>query len=280
MSGTLYLCATPIGNLEDITFRVVDTLKSVDVIGAEDTRNSIKLLNHYNIKVPMTSYHEHNEHEKGEHLIERLKKGEKVALISDAGTPGISDPGEWLVKRCHEESIKVTSLPGASASITALSMSGQSTKRFVFEGFLPSQKKERQKRLEELKDETRTIIIYEAPHRLIKTLKEIIDILGNRDCSLCREITKRYETVMKSRVEEMISYYEKSSVKGECVLVISGRDPKEIQQKEQEKWGALSLTEHMEIYLSKKVEKKEAMKKVAKDRGITKREVYQLLLEE
>ena len=280
MSGTLYLCATPIGNLEDITFRVVETLKRVDIIGAEDTRNSIKLLNHYNIKVPMTSYHEHNEHEKGEQLIERLKKGEEVALISDAGTPGISDPGEWLVKRCHEEGIKVTSLPGASACITALSMSGQSTKRFVFEGFLPSHKKERQKRLEELKDETRTIIIYEAPHRLIKTLKELRDIFGNRDCSLCREITKRYETVIKGKIEEVISCNEETSVKGECVLVISGREPKEIQLEEQERWKELSLTEHMEVYLSKEVEKKEAMKKVAKDRGITKREVYQRLLEE
>ena len=280
MPGTLYLCATPIGNLEDITFRVVETLKSVDIIAAEDTRNSIKLLNHYNVKVPMTSYHEHNEHEKGEMLIQRLKRGEEVALISDAGTPGISDPGEWLVKRCHEEGIKVTSLPGASACIAALSMSGQSTGRFVFEGFLPNQKKERHKRLEELKDETRTIIVYEAPHRLVKTLKEIRDVLGNRDCSLCREITKRYEGMMKSKIEEIISHYEEVSVKGECVLVISGREPKEIQLEEQERWKKLSLTEHMEVYLSKKVDKKEAMKKVAKDRGITKREVYQLLLEE
>ena len=280
MSGTLYLCATPIGNLEDITFRAVETLKRVDLIAAEDTRNSIKLLNYYQIKVPMTSYHEHNERDKGEQLIQRLKRGEEVALISDAGTPGISDPGEWLVKRCHEEGVKVTSLPGASACIVALSMSGQSTKRFVFEGFLPGQKKERQNRLEELKEETRTIIIYEAPHRLVRILKEIKEIFGNRDCSLCREITKRYETVVNSKIEEMILHYEENPVKGECVLVISGRDPKEIQQEEQGKWEKLPLAEHLEIYLSKKMDKKEAMKKVAKDRGITKREVYQRLLEE
>ena len=280
MSGRLYLCATPIGNLEDITFRVVETLKRVDLIAAEDTRNSIKLLNHYQIKVPMTSYHEHNEQEKGEQLIQRLKRGEEVALISDAGTPGISDPGEWLVKRCYEEGIKVTSLPGASACITALSMSGQSTKRFVFEGFLPNRKKERQNRLEELKDETRTIIIYEAPHRLVRILKELKEIFGNRDCSLCREITKRYETVVNSKIEEMILHYEENPVKGECVLVISGRDSKEIQREEQGRWEKLSLGEHLDIYLSEKVDKKEAMKKVAKDRGITKREVYQRLLEE
>ena len=280
MSGTLYLCATPIGNLEDITFRAVETLKKVDIIAAEDTRNSIKLLNHYNIKVPMTSYHEHNEQVKGEQLIERLKKGEEVALISDAGTPGISDPGEWLVKRCYEEGIKVTSLPGASACIAALSLSGQSTKRFVFEGFLPRQKKERQRRLEELKDETRTIIIYEAPHRLVKILKEIKENIGNRECSLCREITKRYETIMKGKIEDMISYYEETSVKGECVLIVSGRESKDILREEQERWKKKSLSEHMDCYLSEEVDKKEAMKKVARDRGITKREVYQLLLEE
>jgi 16S rRNA (cytidine1402-2'-O)-methyltransferase len=278
MEGRLYLCATPIGNLGDITFRVVETLKDVDVIAAEDTRNSIKLLNHYQIKTPMTSYHDHNKYKKGEQLIERLKKGESIALISDAGTPGLSDPGEELVKRCYEEGIKVTSLPGATACVAALVMSGQKTRRFIFEGFLPEQKKERQKRLEELKNEIGTIVIYEAPHRLIKTLKEIRETLGNRECSLCREITKRYETVIKKTIEGIISYYEDNQVKGECVLVIAGREPEDIQGEEQEKWKKLSLSEHMELYLSTEVDKKEAMKKVAKDRGMTKRDVYQQLL--
>ena len=279
MSGMLHLCATPIGNLEDITFRAIETLKSVDVIAAEDTRNSIKLLNHYKIKTPMTSYHEHNKVEKGKHLIERMKKGESIALISDAGTPGICDPGEDLVKMCYEEGIKVTSLPGASACITALSMSGQSTKRFVFEGFLPTQKKERQKRLEAMKDETRTLVVYEAPHRLLKTLREINAILGNREISVCREVTKHYETTVKEKVEEVISYFQEKPPKGECVVVIAGREPEEIQQEEQERWKNISLEDHMELYLLEGWDKKEAMKKVAKERGLSKREVYQQLLE-
>ena len=278
MSGMLILCATPIGNLEDITFRAIETLKSADVIAAEDTRISIKLLNRYNIKTPMTSYHEHNKVEKGKQLIERMKRGESIALISDAGTPGISDPGEELVRMCYEEGIKVTSLPGPSACITALSMSGQSTRRFVFEGFLPIQKKERQERLEKMKDETRTLVIYEAPHRLLKTLKEINAVLGNKEVSVCREITKHYETVIKEKIEEAISYFQEKPPKGECVVVIAGREPEEIQQEEQEKWKSISLEDHMELYLLEGMDKKEAMKKVAKDRGLSKREVYQRLL--
>ena len=279
MSGMLILCATPIGNLEDITFRAIETLKSVDVIAAEDTRISIKLLNHYKIKTPMTSYHEHNKVEKGKQLIERMKKGEAIALISDAGTPGISDPGEELVRMCYEEGIKVTSLPGPSACITALSMSGQSTRRFVFEGFLPVQKKERQKRLEMMKDETRTIMVYEAPHRLLKTLRELNAVLGNREVSVCREITKRYETVVRAKAEEAISHFQEKPPKGECVVVIAGREPKEIQQEEQERWKNISLEDHMDLYLLEGMDKKEVMKKVAKERGISKREVYQQLLE-
>ena len=278
MSGMLYLCATPIGNLEDITFRVIETLKNVDGIAAEDTRTSIKLLNHYNIKTPMTSYHEHNKVDKGKQLIERMKRGESVALISDAGTPGISDPGEELVKRCYEEGIKVTSLPGPSACITALSMSGQSTKRFAFEGFLPRGKKERQSRLEAMKDEARTLVVYEAPHRLVKALKEINAVFGNREVSVCREITKRYETVVRANVEEVISYFEEKPPKGECVVVIAGREPEEIQQEKQERWKSISLEEHMELTLLEGMDRKEAMKVVAKERGISKREVYQQLL--
>jgi 16S rRNA (cytidine1402-2'-O)-methyltransferase len=279
MSGMLYLCATPIGNLEDITFRVIEALKSVDIIAAEDTRNSIKLLNHYNINTPMTSYHEHNKHEKGKQLVERMRKGDSIALISDAGTPGISDPGEELVRMCYLEGIKVTSLPGASACITALSMSGQSTKRFVFEGFLPTGKKERRDRLKEIKDEVRTIVLYEAPHRLIKTLKELRETLGNREVSVCREITKRYEVVVKEKIEEVISYFEEKPPKGECVLVIAGREPKEIQKEEQESWQEISLEDHMDLYLSEGMDRKEAMKRVAKERGTSKREVYRQLLE-
>jgi 16S rRNA (cytidine1402-2'-O)-methyltransferase len=279
MSGMLHLCATPIGNLEDITFRVIETLKAVDIIAAEDTRNSIKLLNHYNIKTPMTSYHEHNKYDKGKQLIERLKRGESVALISDAGTPVISDPGEELVRMCSQEGIKVTSLPGASACITALSMSGQSTKRFVFEGFLATGKKERRGRLKEIEDEVRTIVLYEAPHRLVSTLKELKEILGNREVSVCREITKRYEIVVKERLEKVISYFEEKPPKGECVLVIAGRDAKEVQLKEQESWQDISLNDHMDLYLSEGLEKKEAMKIVAKERGTSKQEVYRQLLE-
>jgi len=279
MSGMLTLCATPIGNLEDITFRAIETLKSVDMIAAEDTRISIKLLNHYKIKTPMTSYHEHNKVEKGKQLIERMKRGESIALISDAGTPGISDPGEELVRMCYEEGIKVTSLPGPSACITALSMSGQSTRRFVFEGFLPVKKKERQKRLEAMKEETRTLVVYEAPHRLIKTLKELNAVLGNREVSVCREITKRYETVVRAKAQEAISHFEERPPKGECVIVIAGREPEEIQQEEQERWKSISLENHMELYLLEGMDKKEAMKKVARERGLSKREVYQQLLE-
>ena len=278
MSGMLVLCATPIGNLEDITFRVIYTLENADLIAAEDTRNSIKLLNHYNIKTPMTSYHEHNKHEKGIQLIEKMKKGQTIALISDAGTPGISDPGEELVMWCYQEGIKVTSLPGPCACITALSMSGQSTKRFVFEGFLPTKKKERQERLKMLKNETRTVVVYEAPHRLVKTLKELREVCGNRELSVCREITKRYEVVVKERLEEVISYFEEKPPKGECVVVMAGQEPEIMQQEEQARWRETSLEDHMELCFLEGMDRKEAMKKVAKERGIPKREVYQQLI--
>ena len=278
MVGMLYLCATPIGNLGDVTFRVIETLKSVDLIAAEDTRNSIKLLNHYEIKTPMTSYHEHNKYEKGKYLVEKMEEGKKIALITDAGTPGISDPGQELVQLCYQRGIKVSSLPGAAACITALSMSGQSTNRFVFEGFLPKDKKERNLVLQVLKKETRTIILYEAPHRLTKTLKLLKEELGNRQVSVCRELTKKYETVYRNALEETISYYQEHTAKGECVIVLAGKDLEEIKKEEQEKWENLSLPEHMDIYLRTGKDKKEAMKKVAKDRGIPKGEVYRGLL--
>ena len=278
MSGKLYLCATPIGNLEDMTFRVIRTLKEVDLIAAEDTRNSIKLLNHFEIKTPMTSYHEYNKIEKGKKLIEKLQEGMNIALITDAGTPGISDPGEELVKMCYEAGIEVTSLPGPAACITALTLSGLSTRRFAFEAFLPSDKKERQAVLKELVDETRTIILYEAPHRLLKTLQELFENLGNRRITVCRELTKKHETAFLTTLEEAIAYYEANEPKGECVLVLEGRSREELRQEEVAKWEEMSIEEHMDYYLNQGIQKKEAMKLVAKDRGVSKRDIYQILL--
>ena len=278
MAGKLYLCATPIGNLEDITFRVIRTLKEVDLIAAEDTRNSIKLLNHFEIKTPMTSYHEYNKIEKGKKLVEKLQSGMNIALITDAGTPGISDPGEELVKMCYEAGIEVTSLPGAAACITALTLSGLSTRRFAFEAFLPSDKQARQTVLKELVDETRTIVLYEAPHRLLKTLQELLEILGNRRITVCRELTKKHETAFATTLEEAIAFYEANEPKGECVLVLEGKSWAELKQEAVAKWEEMSIEEHMDYYLNQGVDKKEAMKKVAKDRGIGKREVYQQLL--
>lgn len=278
MAGKLYLCATPIGNLEDITYRVVRILQEVDLIAAEDTRNSIKLLNHFEIKTPMTSYHEYNKIEKGRKLVEKLQEGLDIALITDAGTPGISDPGEELVKMCYEEGIEVTSLPGAAACITALTLSGLSTRRFAFEAFLPADKKDKQIILKELEKETRTIILYEAPHRLVCTLQELLDTLGNRRITVCRELTKKHETAFVTTLEEAVSYYEENEPKGECVLVVEGKSREELKQEEVAEWEEMSIEEHMDYYLKQGVDKKEAMKKVAKDRGITKRDVYQQLI--
>lgn len=278
MAGKLYLCATPIGNLEDITYRVVRVLQEVDLIAAEDTRNSIKLLNHFEIKTPMTSYHEHNKFEKGQKLVEKLQEGVNIALITDAGTPGISDPGEELVRMCYEAGIEVTSLPGAAACITALTLSGLATRRFAFEAFLPTDKKEKQAVLKELQNETRTMILYEAPHRLVRTLEELFECLGNRKITVCRELTKKYETAFVTTIEEAIAYYRDVEPKGECVLVIEGRSRDELRQEEVSKWEELCIEEHMNYYLEQGIDKKEAMKKVAKDRGISKRDVYQELI--
>lgn len=276
--GMLYLCATPIGNLADITFHVLDTLKSVDLIAAEDTRNSIKLLNHFEIKTPMTSYHEYNKYDKAADLIRQMQDGKNVALISDAGTPAISDPGEVLVRMCLEAGVTVTSLPGACACITALTLSGLSARRFCFEGFLPSDKKERKEILSELSGETRTIILYEAPHHLSKTLRELLDTLGDRELSLCRELTKRYEDVRRMTLSEAVSYYEETEPKGEFVLVINGKDRQDKKEQEQRDWLSMPIMEHMSLYEGMGMDRKESMKLVAKDRGITKREVYQSLL--
>ncbi len=278
MAGKLYLCATPIGNLEDITFRVLRTLKEVDLIAAEDTRNSIKLLNHFEIKTPMTSYHEYNKIEKAYKLVEKLQEGKNIALITDAGTPGISDPGEELVRICYENGIEVTSLPGPAACITALTISGLPTRRFAFEAFLPRDKKERARVLEELAQESRTMIVYEAPHHLLKTLKELYEVLGNRELTVCKELTKRYENATKTTFKDVIRIYEDNEPKGEYVLVISGKTFETKEQEAREAWESLSVEEHMVHYEASGMERKEAMKQVAKDRGISKRDVYQALL--
>lgn len=278
MQGKLYLCATPIGNLEDITMRVLRVLREVDLIAAEDTRNSIKLLNHFEIKTPMTSYHEYNKIDKAYTLIEKMRQGMNVALITDAGTPGISDPGEDLVRLCYEAGIEVTSLPGAAACVTALTLSGLSTRRFCFEAFLPADKKEKQAILLELQRETRTIILYEAPHRLIRTLAELYEALGDRRLTVCRELTKKHETAFVTTISQAIEHFRNTDAKGECVLVIEGKSRRELEEEERASWEEISIPEHMERYLNQGIEKKEAMKLVAKDRGISKREVYQAML--
>ncbi len=278
MEGMLYLCATPIGNLGDITSRVITTLQNVDLIAAEDTRNSIKLLNHFNIKVPMTSYHEYNKIEKAQELINKMKDGLDIALITDAGTPAISDPGEVLVKMCYEENIKVTSLPGAVACITALTLSGLSTRRFCFEGFLPADKKERKVILEELVKESRTIILYEAPHHLVKTLQDLYVILNNRKITLCRELTKKFETVLPTTLEEALIRYQKEEPRGEYVIVIEGVSLEDKKKEKMDSWQEMSIEKHMDYYERDGIDHKDAMKLVAKDRGISKREVYQYLI--
>ena len=280
MAGKLYLCATPIGNLEDMTFRVVRTLKEVDLIGAEDTRNSIKLLNHFDIDTPMQSYHEFNKYDKAKELVQMMKDGKNIALITDAGTPGISDPGEELVKECLDNGIEVTSLPGASACVTALSMSGLPTRRFCFEAFLPKDKKKKEIVLKQLQNETRTIIIYEAPHRLAKTLKELEENLGDRKISICREITKKYEETIVTTLAKAREKYEAEEPKGEFVLVIEGKSIEELDEEERQKWEDVSLEDHMQIYLDQGNDKKKAMKLVAKDRGVAKRDIYNQLIQE
>lgn len=278
--GELYLCATPIGNLEDMTFRCIRVLKEVDVIAAEDTRNSIKLLNHFEIKTPMTSYHEFNKVEKARVLVEKMLKGETVALITDAGTPGISDPGEELVRQCIEAGIKVTPVPGAAACINALIMSGMPTRRFCFEAFLPSDKKEKADVLEQLKAEQRTIIIYEAPHRLLRTLTELESALGGmRKIAVCKELTKRHETVYRDTISGALGYYTANEPKGEYVLVIEGRSPKELLEEKRAAWDDMSIEEHFNMYVSQGMDKKDAMKLVAKDRGVSKRDIYNALLD-
>ena len=280
MSSILYLCATPIGNLEDITLRVIRTLREVDIIAAEDTRNTIKLLNHFNIKTPMTSYHEYNKYDKARYLTRKLLDGSDIALVTDAGTPGISDPGEEIVQEAYRAGIQVTSLPGACACITALTLSGLPTRHFAFEAFLPHDKRERKVILNSLKEETRTIIIYEAPHHLKNTLNELYSVLSDRTITICRELTKLHETVQLHTISSAIEYYTQNQPKGEYVLVIEGCSIKELETMQKDKWISMDIPSHMDIYLSKGMPKKEAMKQVASDRGISRREVYNSLIKQ
>lgn len=274
------LCATPIGNLQDMTPRVIGALQEADLIAAEDTRNSIKLLNHFGIRTPMTSYHEYNKTEKAEYLVTYMQEGGTVALITDAGTPGISDPGEVLVQKCLEQGIRVTSLPGASACITALTLSGLPARRFCFEGFLPSDKKEKREILQELSEESRTMILYEAPHRLVRTLGELLEALGNRRVTLCRELTKKFETVLPTTLEDALTLYENEAPRGEYVLVIEGRSLADKKREAIRDWQQITIAEHMKLCEEKGITGKEAMKLVALQRGISKRDVYQYLLDE
>ena len=276
--GTLYLCATPIGNLGDITERVLRTLREVDLIAAEDTRNTLRLLNHFEIKKPLTSYHEYNKYDKADELIAKLRRGATIALVTDAGTPAISDPGEVIAAKCIEQGIRVTSLPGACALITALTMSGMSARRFCFEGFLPTDKKERRHILTQLQTEERTTILYEAPHHLRATLQELRDNLGDRKITLCRELTKRFEEALPTTLEGAIAHYSENEPRGEYVLVLAGADRAQLEEERRRSFDEMSLEEHMEMYTAQGLSRKEAMKKVAADRGVSKRDIYKELL--
>ena len=279
-SGTLYLCATPIGNLEEMPFRAERVPKEADLIAAEDTRNSIRLLNHFDIHTPMTSYHEYNRIEKGHHLVFLLLEGKNIALITDAGTPGISDPGEDLVRMCRDAGIPVTSVPGACACVNALIISGRPTRRFCFEAFLPADKKDRRRVLQEIQEETRTTVIYEAPHRLRKTLQELLEVLGDRRLSICRELTKKFETVMETTLEDAVRFYGEQEPRGEYVLVLEGRSHASIDEEERSRFENMSVQEHVEMYEEQGLNRKDAMKQAAKDRGVSKRDIYRSLLEE
>lgn len=275
MAGVLYLVATPIGNLEDMTYRAVRILNEVDLIAAEDTRNSIKLLNHFEVKTPMTSYHEHNKYEKAEELVAKLESGTNIAVITDAGTPGISDPGEELVRLAYESGITVVPVPGACAAVNALIASGLPTRRFSFEAFLPVDKKERRYVLEELKKDTRTLVIYEAPHRLVKTLGELLETLGDRGVTVCRELTKKHETFFKTNLSVAKEYYEANEPRGECIIVVQGESRENLEEETRRKWDTMTIPEHIKMYMNQGMDKKEATKQVAKDRGVPKRDIYE-----
>ena len=274
MSGTLYLCGTPIGNLGDITPRILETLQSVDCIACEDTRHTLKLLNHYQIKNKLTSYHEHNKHEKGKELLNILIEGKNIALVTDAGMPGISDPGEELVALCHSHGIPVTSCPSATAMVSALILSGFSTRRYIFEGFLPKEKKMRAEVLQSFQAESRTVLLYESPHRLLKTLSELTVALPHRQAAVVRELTKKHEEILRGTFAELNELFSEKEIRGEFVIVIEGENPETLKKQAQDAWLALSIEEHMQMYLEQGLSKKEAIKTVAKERGLNKRELY------
>ncbi len=278
--GTLYLVATPIGNLEDITLRALRVLKEVDMIAAEDTRQTVKLLNHFEIKNSLVSYYEHNKIEKGKYLIEQLLAGKDVALVSDAGSPGISDPGEDIVRLALEHDVRLTMVPGATAAVMGLVLSGLPTGRFCYEGFLPVKRKLRHERLQSIKNDTRTLIFYEAPHKLVRTLKDLRDVFGNRRIVLARELTKKFEEVSRITVDEALEKYDREPPRGEFVLILEGADEQQIKDESISSWMGISLREHVTGYMDNGLSKKEAMKKVAEDRGLSKRDVYNSLLEE
>lgn len=272
--GKLYLVPTPIGNLKDITLRALEVLQNVDLIAAEDTRQSLKLLNHFNIKKPLISYHQHNEQGKSENLIEKLKEGKNIALVSDAGTPGVSDPGAVIVSKCIEENIDFEVLTGATAVTTALVYSGLDTTKFIFRGFLSRENKEKKSMINELKDRKETLIFYEAPHRLKSTLEFLRENLGDRKIAICRELTKIHEEIVRLSLCEAINYYEDKTIKGEIVLVVQGKGEDEILNEERAAWEKLSIGEHIKMYIEDGISKKEAVKKVAKDRKLPKSEIY------
>ena len=280
MEGKIYLVATPIGNLSDISMRAIETLKNVDIIACEDTRNTIRLLNHFEIKGHLTSYHEYNKIDKAYELCEKVKEGNNIAFVSDAGMPAISDPGYELVDIAYKEGLEVTVVPGASAVVSALAISGISSRRFAFEGFLPADKNEKKEILTELSQESRTLILYEAPHRLLKTLKELFEYMGDRNIAIVREITKLHEEVLRGKLADIIADYEseKIAIRGEYVLVIEGKSLLEKREERQKSFEEISIREHYEKYIAEGMDKKEAMKAVAKDRGIQKRDVYKELL--
>lgn len=272
--GKLYLCATPIGNLGDITYRCVETLKSADLIAAEDTRRTLALLNHLGIEKPLTSYFEHNRREKGLYLVNEMKNGKNIALVSDAGTPAISDPGEDLVRLCAQNGVEVVPIPGAVAGINALIASGLSTGRFTFEGFLTVNKRGRNDMLNELKNETRTMIFYEAPHKLTSTISDMLRVFGDRRIALCRELTKVHEEILRTTLKGAQKLYSQTSPRGEYVLVVEGKSPEEVKEEEINSWLRLTPEEHIKIYMKKGLSEKEAMRAAAHDRGVSRRELY------
>ncbi|MBU3182009.1 16S rRNA (cytidine(1402)-2'-O)-methyltransferase [Clostridium psychrophilum] len=274
MTGKLYLVPTPIGNLKDITLRALEVLHNVDIIAAEDTRQSIKLLNHFNIKKPLISYHKYNEQGRSEDIIRQIKEGKNIAIISDAGTPGISDPGSVIVLKCIERKIEFEVLPGATAITTALVYSGLDTTKFIFRGFLPRENKDRKPIISDLIDRSETLIFYESPHRLLNTLEFLHENLGDRKISMCRELTKLYEEIIRLTLEEAVVYYQNNSPRGEYVLVIDGKSKENIEKDERAKWDSLTIEEHILKYIDEGISKKDAIKKVAKDRIMPKSEVY------